>query len=383
MAKKKVEESKIETKEEPMDIKSFKLINLDGIGSKTVEKLATIGVTNPIDFIVRGQTLTEYMDKDVLESSLARVYRQLTEAGVLPRTDSLSALLAWRAKKIYFETGSSRLNMMLPKTEYYIDNGVKRSRLLEGGVESQTVTEVYGEEGAGKTQFCLTTMVLAMDKGMNVYFVDCEGTLDIDRITKIAESRGIVPDEAFFSHLIYDLALDTYNINRISHNFVSKVIDNDIKLIIVDGALGQYRLEYSQGRGELKTRQDDIKPFLNGIKQLSFYLNIGLLITNQVMGNPSGFGDVVKPVGGYVVSHLPQRIIMFVKGARNKRIAKLKKSAKSDTYEEEFYITDEGVSDNEKFKPKVVKNVTTGKDEEINRENVPESAMIDKSLLEE
>lgn len=370
MAKKKEEvlqEEEIKT-EKPMDIKSFKLINLEGIGAKTVEKLASIGVTNPIDFIVRGQTLTEYMDKDVLKNSLARVYRQLTEAGILPRTDSLSALLEYRAKKVYYDTGSSRLNLMLAKTEYYKDEkGIKRSRLLEGGIESQTVTEVYGEEGAGKTQFCLTTMVLAMAKGINVYFVDCEGTLDIDRITKIAESRGITPDEEFFSHLIYDLALDTYNINRISNEFVSKIIDNDIKMIIVDGALGQYRLEYSQGRGELKVRQDDIKPFLNGLKQISFWLNIALLITNQVMGNPSGFGDVVKPVGGYVVSHLPQRIIQFVKGAKNKRIAKLKKSAKSDTYEEEFWITDEGVSDSEKFKPKKV--------------DTPESNMIDKSSL--
>ena len=67
--------------------------------------------------------------------------------------------------------------------------------LLLGGIETQAVTEFYGEFGSGKSQICHTLCATArqpiesggMDSG--VIYIDTEGTFRPERLEQIAESR--------------------------------------------------------------------------------------------------------------------------------------------------------------------------------------------------
>ena len=69
--------------------------------------------------------------------------------------------------------------------------------LLLGGIETQALTEFYGEFGSGKSQICHTLCATArqpidsggMDSG--VIYIDTEGTFRPERLEQIARARGL------------------------------------------------------------------------------------------------------------------------------------------------------------------------------------------------
>lgn len=72
--------------------------------------------------------------------------------------------------------------------------------LLAGGIESQSITEFFGEFRTGKTQLCHTLCVssqLGYDLGGGqgkVLYVDTEGNFRPERITAIAERFSLDPE---------------------------------------------------------------------------------------------------------------------------------------------------------------------------------------------
>ena len=44
--------------------------------------------------------------------------------------------------------------------------------LLDGGIESQAITEIFGEAGTGKTNFCLQASRECAQSGRKVAFID-------------------------------------------------------------------------------------------------------------------------------------------------------------------------------------------------------------------
>ena len=76
------------------------------------------------------------------------------------------------------------------------------NELLGGGVETQSITEFYGQYGSGKTQFVLQLAVNALlpveqgGLGGEVAIIDTENTFRPERIAQMAESVGIDPSDA-------------------------------------------------------------------------------------------------------------------------------------------------------------------------------------------
>ena len=73
--------------------------------------------------------------------------------------------------------------------------------LLGGGVESQAITEFYGQYGTGKTQFILQLAVNAQlpveegGLGGEVAIIDTENTFRPERIISMAKALDLDPDE--------------------------------------------------------------------------------------------------------------------------------------------------------------------------------------------
>ena len=57
-------------------------------------------------------------------------------------------------------------------------------RLLGGGIETGSVTLLYGEAGAGKTNVCLQIARNIASKGEKVAYIDTEG-LSSDRLSQV------------------------------------------------------------------------------------------------------------------------------------------------------------------------------------------------------
>jgi len=306
------------------------LKSIEGIGPAAAKKLSESGVSSPIDIVIMGsQEISQVTGKSKEESVklVEKVTFQLEDEGKIPKIRTVEDLLEFRKKQFKLPSGCKALD-----------------DLIQGGIESQSLTELYGQEGAGKTQYVESLCVNTLSRGEAVYFIDCEGTMDIERMQQIAKVRGV---NCELSKLLIDLTGNTDSLERAVKSCTKRILENGVKLIIVDGMIGLYRMEYDRGRAELNTRQNDMKVVLRRLKNMAEYLNVAVLITNQVMGNPdAGYGaNPIKPIGGHLFGHNVKHIIVFNKGGGVKRTAKIMKSNKYGMYGCEFYLNEMGVSD--------------------------------------
>jgi len=98
-----------------------------------------------------------------------------------------------------FQTASSYFEKR--KDQVYLSTGSKTLDTLLGGqgIETGSITELFGEFRTGKTQLCHTLCVTCQmpikeggGSGMAM-FIDCEGTFRPERLVPIAERFGLDP----------------------------------------------------------------------------------------------------------------------------------------------------------------------------------------------
>ena len=73
--------------------------------------------------------------------------------------------------------------------------------LLGGGLETSAVTEIYGEAGTGKTNFCLQAARECAASGKKVAYIDSEG-VSLERLEQMCEGydkKKILSNILFFN----------------------------------------------------------------------------------------------------------------------------------------------------------------------------------------
>lgn len=352
--------TKVKKETKDFDINNFTVESLPGVGPVKAKRMKENGVRTPWDIAVMGSlelSVECNMDKDEAKDLVKKVRDKLIEAGLMINKDSVESLRKHIEKRFHVASGCKGLDEM-----------------MRGGLESQACTEIYAPEGAGKTQYVNSIVVNSIANGQAVYYIGCEGTIDLERLDELAQARGLTLN---YDLLFLDEVTDTDMLEEVVDHAIGKIQGKDVKLIVVDGAVGLYRLENDRGRGQLAQRQNDIKPMIRHLRGIADYLNIAVLFTNQVMDNPdSGFGgDPIKAIGGHVVGHYVKYIIKFNKGGKNKRSATFVKSHKDALQNVEFYLNASGVSDTDIFE------LPSEGMKEVDKKLATDSAMVDKSLL--
>ncbi|QLG49964.1 DNA repair and recombination protein RadA [Natrinema halophilum] len=255
-----------------------------------------------------------------------------------------------------FETGSTVLERRneIGKLSWHID---EVDDLLGGGIETQSITEVYGEFGAGKSQVTHQMAVnvqLPKEVGGlhgSAIFVDSEDTFRPERIDDMVrglpddtidatladrEIEGSADDEAAVDELVDDVlekihVAKAFNSNHQmllaekSKELASEHEDSEypVRLLCVDSLTAHFRAEYV-GRGELANRQQKLNKHLHDIDKVGNLYNCAVIVTNQVASNPdSFFGDPTQPIGGNILGHKSTFRIYLRKSKGDKRIVRL------------------------------------------------------------
>jgi DNA repair protein RadA len=229
-----------------------------------------------------------------------------------------------------------------------ISTKTKLDELLRGGVRPESMYEVYGEFGSGKTQFCLTLAAEVIANDGKIIWIDCEDTFRPRRLAEIIIARGYATDmedaKKFLDNITYYYCPNTEQMMAKVNSLSDKMTKDKPKLVVLDGAIGQFREEYL-GRGTLAERQNQIAHLMTHLKNISYYFNTVMLFTNQVQSDPSiMFGDPVKPIGGHIVGHAPTYRIYFKKSGR-KHIARMVDSPEDPVADMQFDLTEKGISD--------------------------------------
>lgn len=250
---------------------------------------------------------------------------------------------------------ASDVDLSSKKLQFHVSTGSSElDALLGGGIESSSLTEVYGEFRTGKTQICMTVAVTAQINAKHpgkVIYVDTENSFRSERIRQIC-TRFDVDPETTLDNIVVARVFSVDQQEELLFHAEALICEGegDVSLLIIDSIMALFRCDYS-GRGELSERQQRLGKFLNMLKQISERHNIAVLYSNQVMSDPSGgltfVADPKKPTGGHVLAHASNTRIMLRKGRDTERIAKLIDSPNRPEGDARFFISGVGIADSD------------------------------------
>jgi DNA repair protein RadA len=237
------------------------------------------------------------------------------------------------------------------KTVNKIHTGSKAfDELLGGGIETQAITEFYGEFGSCKTQFGhqLAVNVQRSEKegGLDgdVVFIDTENTFRPERITQMAEAYGMDP-EAALKRIHVARAFNSNHQMLLVERASEICRQYPVKLIIVDSLTAHFRAEFV-GRGMLADRQQKLNRHMHELQRLGGLYNAAVVVTNQVSANPEAFfGDPTRPIGGHIVGHTSTFRIYLRKSKGGKRICRLIDSPHRPEGEAVVTVSEIGIRD--------------------------------------
>jgi DNA repair protein RadA len=307
------------------------LEDLPGIGPSTAQKLRELGF-HTVESLAMA-TVRELEPAGISEKkALAIISAARSSIGIaFIRADEL---LKMRQNVLRLTTGSKALD-----------------KLLDGGLETQTITEFYGEYGSGKSQICHQLCVnvqLPPERGgLNgaALYIDTENTFRTERIVQMARHLGLDPQNVV-KNIIYAEAYTSDHQMFLLENADEVIKENNVKLIIVDSLTAHFRSEYL-GREMLAARQQKLNKHMHKLIRLARAFNAVAVVTNQVMAKPDMFfGDAIHPVGGHIVGHTSHTRIYLRRASHGPvRIAKLVSSPYLPEGEEIFKITENGIED--------------------------------------
>jgi DNA repair protein RadA len=329
-SKKKIEESVDEsTNEKPEP----KLEDLPGIGPVTIEKLK------------------EAKFEDVMSVAVASAGVLSDVAGITEATANKAIAAARDLLDLGFSTAQEVCDKR--KTITKITTGSEEvDKLMGGGIESQGITEFFGEFGSGKSQIAMQLAVNVQrpvdQGGLDGYcvFIDTENTFRPERIKQMAEAKGLNSNDVMKKIMVARAYTSDHQMllaEKITELIKTKKLP--IRLIIVDSMTGLFRSEYS-GRGTLATRQQKLNRHIHTLQKLADLHNVAIYITNQVMSRPDiFFGNPTAAIGGHILHHACQFRVYLRKGKAGKRIARLIDSPYLPEGEAIFKVTEKGIVD--------------------------------------
>lgn len=238
----------------------------------------------------------------------------------------------------------------------HITTGSKNlDTMLGGGIDTQSITEFYGEFRTGKSQLCHHLAVscqLPSDMGGGegkCMFIDTEGTFRPERILAIAERYGLDGEEVL-NNIAVARAYNSDHQSQLLREASRLMTLSRFAILIVDSATALYRTDYS-GRGELADRQAHLAKFLRGCLGLAEQFGVAVVVTNQVMSSPdsgpAGGGLGKAPIGGNIMAHSSTTRLQFRKGRESTRIVKLVDSPCLPEGETKMAIFQNGIGDPE------------------------------------
>ncbi len=308
------------------------LEDLPSVGEKTAEKLRDAGFAD----MMRLATATP-KELSVKAEIGEGVAEKVIEA-------------ARRSEKIDFETAFDVLERR--RDVGHISVGSEGfNDLIGGGIETQSITEVFGEFGSGKSQIShelAVTVQLPPEKGgldAECVFIDTENTFRPERVEQIANAFELDIEETLQKIHVARAFNSSHQI--LMAEKINELIQkgSNIKLVIVDSLMAHFRAEYV-GRESLAVRQQKLNQHLHALQQIANTYNVAVFITNQVQAKPdSFFGSPTKAIGGHVLGHASTYRIWLKKGLAGKRIARLVDSPHLPEGECVFKIKTEGIVD--------------------------------------
>ncbi|EKX42770.1 Rad51 recombinase recA, partial [Guillardia theta CCMP2712] len=239
-------------------------------------------------------------------------------------------------------------------------------KLLGGGFETGSITEMFGEFRTGKSSLSLCTSTLStlytqlchqlcvtcqlpLESGGaegKALYIDTEGTFRPDRLMAIAERYGLNGNDVL-DNVAYARAYNSEHQTQLLMQAAAMMAESRYALVIVDSATALYRTDYV-GRGELAARQQHLALFLRALQRIADEFGVAVVVTNQVVAQVDGMSfnpDPKKPIGGNIIAHASTTRLYLKKGKGEARVCKIYDSPNLPESEAQYAIREDGIGD--------------------------------------
>ncbi len=306
--------------------------DLNGVGPATAEKLREAGYTDLMSLAVA--TPDSVAEATEIGTSVAqKIIAAAREAVDVGGFETGDVILERRKSVAKLTTCSKAFD-----------------ELLGGGLETQAITECFGEFGSGKSQLAhqlAVNVTRGEDEGGldgDTVWIDTESTFRPERIRQMAEGLDLDAD-AILKRIHVARAFNSHHQMLLMEKANEMTKDYPVRLVVIDSLTAHFRAEYI-GRGVLAERQQLLNKHIHELMRFGDVHNAAIYVTNQVAAKPDAFfGDPTRPIGGHIVGHSATFRVYLRKSKGGKRIARLIDSPNLPEAEAVFTVTEEGIRD--------------------------------------
>lgn len=238
--------------------------------------------------------------------------------------------------------GCTSNNLIVPKSKLFF--GLPRlDRVIGHGLPSNSITELYGSAGSGKTQIALQLVsnILKTEHDSKILFICTQEQFAIDRLVSMLgpDFESTVLDRL---HIEYFLDSEV-ELHFFKYSLQEMIREFNYKLIVYDGIASNIR-----SIENIFEKSDYINQIIASLKRVFLYFEVCVLITNQITDIPNQLKSIkVSALGLTLENNVSIKIYLEkTRNAHERRIS-LEKSLFSPLSKEYFIITDEGLKGSE------------------------------------
>jgi DNA repair protein RadB len=204
--------------------------------------------------------------------------------------------------------------------------------LLDGGLEADAITLVFGEGGSGKTNLALQCARQAAVAGRRVAYVDTEG-VSPRRLEQLFD--GAAPDA-----LDRILFFTPYSIQEQERAIKNATLAPELGLVVVDSINMHYRLHIDGGEEMERQAARSLYAQLHHLTNYARQKRVPILVTGQVFGAE----DTTQPFARRTMEHMVKAMVRFEKRPDGSRRATvLKHRSIEEGRQARFRIAQEGL----------------------------------------
>lgn len=225
---------------------------------------------------------------------------------------------------------------LCPAVEHLATGCAPLDGLLDGGLESDAITLVFGEGGSGKTNLALQCAREVALAGKRVAYVDTEGvsSIRLRQVFSAAPAVATVMPDTEGGDAIVGLAAPAlrdleskvlfftpYTIDEQERLVANATRVPDLGLVVVDSINMHYRLHIDTGGDAEAEASRSLYKQLHHLTGFARQNQVPILVTGQVYGGE----DATQPFARRVMEHLVKALVRFEKrpdGARKATILK-------------------------------------------------------------
>lgn len=193
--------------------------------------------------------------------------------------------------------------------------GTPIDKLLDGGLETDAITNIYGPPGSGKTNLALASVLASCAAGKKSIYIDTEGSFSVERFEQLGGSKKEMDEILMIS--VHDWKEQHKKIQELE-KMLEK--ERNVGVIVVDSLVSLYRLELEEKNFQQTNKQ--LATQYSIFSKIVRKLNIPVLVTNQVYSK----GDEIELTSRTIARYWSKTLVELKRLEKeNQRVAILRK----------------------------------------------------------